>query len=56
MEYQSFKNSEEELRYFVRSFYNSTWKWSDQYERDPDEEILDTLTEEEKIEKEESRE
>lgn len=55
MEFQSFENSEEELRYFIRSFYNKTWKWSDQYERDPDEDILDFLTEEEKIEKEETR-
>lgn len=34
MEYQSFENSEEELLYFVRSFYNETWKWSDQYSAD----------------------
>lgn len=34
MEYQSFENSEEELLYFVRSFYNETWRWSDQYGAD----------------------
>lgn len=34
MEYQSFENSEEELIYFVRSFHNETWQWSDQYGAD----------------------
>lgn len=34
MEYQSFESSEEELLYFVRSFHNETWKWSDQYGAD----------------------
>lgn len=34
MEYQSFENSVEELLYFVRSFHNETWKWSDQYGAD----------------------
>lgn len=34
MEYQSFNNSEEELLYFVRSFSNTTWKWTNQYEAD----------------------
>lgn len=37
MEYQSFENSEEELLYFVRSFYNKTWVWSNQYASDPSE-------------------
>lgn len=40
MEYQSFSNSEEELLYFLNSFYNSTWNWNQQYEaelRQPDE-------------------
>lgn len=32
MEYHSFNNSEDELLYFLKSFYNSTWKWSEQYE------------------------
>lgn len=34
MEYQSFDNSEEELLYFVRSFYNKTWDWKVQYKDD----------------------
>lgn len=34
MEYQSFDSSEEELLYFVRSFSNATWKWTNQYEAD----------------------
>lgn len=43
MEYQSFDNSEEELLYFVKSFYNKTWDWKVQYKddvslRDADEE------------------
>lgn len=31
MEYQSFNNSEDELLFFVKSFYNETWVWSPQY-------------------------
>lgn len=34
MEYQSFDNSEEELLYFVKSFYNKTWDWKVQYKDD----------------------
>lgn len=33
LEFQSFDNSQEqELLFFVRSFYNKTWEWTKQYE------------------------
>lgn len=34
MEYKTFNNSEDELLYFVNSFYNSSWTWSNQYGED----------------------
>lgn len=41
MEFQSFASTEDELLYFVRSFHNKTWKWSDQYGSDADDENND---------------
>lgn len=34
MEYKTFNNSEDELLYFVNSFYDPSWKWSNQYGED----------------------
>lgn len=31
LEYKSFADSQEELLYFLKSFYNETWKWYEQY-------------------------
>lgn len=38
MEYKSFNNSEEELLFFVRTYFNESSTWSIQYESDESEE------------------
>lgn len=36
MEFKSFKNSEEELLYFLGQFTNPNWSWMEQYKADVD--------------------
>lgn len=34
LEGHEFDSAEMELKHFLKSFYNDTWKWSEQYETD----------------------